>query len=140
MNKDRLLVIDDEPDFVSFVEKVAVECGYEVRPLIDSTALLPVLESWLPTFILLDLKMPRIDGFEVLKILARDHRVAKITICSGAEPHIARAALRLGKMMGLEVVGLLPKPVRAAELRDHLGAARVASMASSVGQGLDQVS
>jgi len=74
-NKDRLvdariLVIDDEQANVRLLERILEGAGYaRVRSTTDPEAVLGLVETFRPDLLLLDLKMPRMDGFEILGLL-----------------------------------------------------------------------
>ncbi len=118
----RLLIVDDDAEFVRFVGRVAAESGYEVLAVHNPESLRTQLVSWGPDVIVLDLKMPKIDGIQLLRELARGFITAKILLTSGADERVLNTARQLGTQEGLDIVGTLPKPVRAAELRRQLDA------------------
>ncbi|MFA6457446.1 MAG: response regulator, partial [Bacteroidota bacterium] len=64
-----VLVVDDDDDFRSLLVKVLKEEGYSVQTATNGQAALTKIESSKPSLILLDLSMPVMDGFEVLKKL-----------------------------------------------------------------------
>jgi CheY-like chemotaxis protein len=70
----QILVVDDDAMIRGFLQEVLTQCGYRVAEADDGVAALRQLESAdaLPDLILLDVLMPRMDGFEVLASL-RDH-------------------------------------------------------------------
>jgi putative two-component system response regulator len=68
----RILIIDDEPANVRMLECVLSEGGYRnYRAITDPRQTLQVLDEFKPDLILLDLLMPYVDGFLVLKQIAR---------------------------------------------------------------------
>lgn len=62
-----VLVVDDEPDNLAVVEKVLTFHGARVLTAQDGRAGLDVLQRTRPTFILLDLSMATMDGWEMCK-------------------------------------------------------------------------
>jgi CheY-like chemotaxis protein len=136
---DRLLVVDDNPDFATLVATVAKTTGYTVLEVTDSTMLEGALGSWSPTHVLIDLNMPTIDGIAALQILARHHSPAKVVICSGAAGDFLDAAKRLGGRLGLEMSGVIQKPIRLKELKDFLESIANASQSTViVGRAFDR--
>jgi EAL domain-containing protein (putative c-di-GMP-specific phosphodiesterase class I) len=113
---DRLLIIDDEPEFAIFVRKVAESCGYEVLTTTDPVEFRRLSREWRPTHIFLDLVMPEVDGVEILRFLAGDLSAARIYIMSGFDSRVVDAARRIGTERGLDIGGTLQKPLRAKEL------------------------
>lgn len=116
----RLLVLDDEPDIAEFACKVARRAGFEARAANDAETFYSLVETWSPTVILLDLRMPKIDGIDVLRQMKADEVGAAVILTSGAGRSVLLAAERAAKESGLHVVTSLPKPFTPAELRDLL--------------------
>lgn len=63
----KILVVDDDKDIVVFFSKRLVKEGYEVVPAYDGEEALLKLKETNPDIILLDLILPKINGYEVLK-------------------------------------------------------------------------
>lgn len=61
----RVLVVDDEPNIVLSLEYLMEEAGYEVRTVSDGEAALKAVKEKVPDLILLDVMMPKLDGYEV---------------------------------------------------------------------------
>jgi len=68
----KILIVDDEPVNISLMEQVLEELGYTtVKGVTDSRLALPLLSTFEPDLILLDLMMPHIDGYGVLEQIAQ---------------------------------------------------------------------
>ncbi len=67
----KVLVVDDELHIRELVAFILDDSGYEIRGVPDGFEALRVLESWTPDVILLDITMPKLDGFELLPKLRR---------------------------------------------------------------------
>jgi len=65
MEKNKILVIDDEPQIVRALELLMQREGFEVRSAHDGVEALQAIAESPPDLILLDLMMPRMDGFEL---------------------------------------------------------------------------
>jgi CheY-like chemotaxis protein len=63
----RVLVVDDEEGIRRLLLEILEDEGYEARGARDGLAALELLDSWTPDLILLDLSMPRMDGWEFLE-------------------------------------------------------------------------
>ena len=68
----RLLVVDDDPDVVEIVRQMLEGEPYEVEAALDGQEALDAIARQRPDVILLDLLMPRMDGFAVLEHLRQD--------------------------------------------------------------------
>jgi DNA-binding response OmpR family regulator len=76
----RVYVVDDEPDMVDLLATVLNGEGFEVETYTDGrTALARLLEDP-PDILLLDLMMPDLDGFELLKLLRLDSRGSEVAV------------------------------------------------------------
>jgi len=69
MGKKRILVVDDEPNILMSIQYILDMEGYEVHSARDGEEALDVAERVRPDLILLDVSMPRKDGYEVCRIL-----------------------------------------------------------------------
>jgi putative two-component system response regulator len=71
----RILIVDDEQSNVLLIRKVLERAGYtDLRGITEPAKVLDVYADFKPDLILLDLHMPGIDGFEVLRQLSEDLR------------------------------------------------------------------
>ena len=120
MPSKRLLMIDDEPAMGDFVRNIAEPLGYEVETYTEARGFEAAVARGDPDVIILDLAMPGTDGIELLGRLSERRVRAKIFIMSGFDPAHQRMATVLGEAKGLVMGGIIPKPVRAAELRKFL--------------------
>lgn len=72
MAKKKILVVDDERHIVRLVEVNLARAGYEVVTAFDGIEALEAVKEHKPDMLVLDVMMPRMDGFEVLKNLQAD--------------------------------------------------------------------
>ena len=70
----RILVVDDEPSIVDFIALGLRHEGFEVRTAPDGRAALRAVDEFKPHLVVLDLMMPRMDGWELCRALAGDRR------------------------------------------------------------------
>ncbi len=76
----KILFIEDESALQRTITQVLSEEGFEVVSAIDGETGLKSAESELPDLILLDLILPRIDGFEVLSLLKANPKTISIPV------------------------------------------------------------
>jgi DNA-binding response OmpR family regulator len=78
--KRKILVVDDEEDILHFLEMVLSEKGYEVVTAAGGHQALTRAQIEHPDLVLLDVMMPQMDGWEVLKLLRADEGTAHIPV------------------------------------------------------------
>jgi two-component system alkaline phosphatase synthesis response regulator PhoP len=77
---EKILVVEDEQDLRELVGKYFVDMGYQVVTTSDGGGALDVAKNEKPQIILLDLKMPELDGIEICKRLKADETTSTIPI------------------------------------------------------------
>jgi DNA-binding response OmpR family regulator len=72
--KPKVLAVDDDPDLLHFLEIALGRAGYEVGLASDGDEALDYVEANNPDLVVLDLGLPRVNGFTVLEALDRRRR------------------------------------------------------------------
>ena len=88
----KILVVDDEPDVLTFLSALLKDAGYEVFTASDGTQALEVARQEKPDLISLDLAMPNNTGTEFYRKMQKDKQISKtpVIIVSGlAGRHLA---------------------------------------------------
>jgi DNA-binding response OmpR family regulator len=80
MSKKKILIVDDEDDILHFLELVLREKGYEVVTASGGHEALTKAQVDRPDLVLLDIMMPQMDGWEVLKLLRVDEGTSQIPV------------------------------------------------------------
>ncbi len=93
---ESILVVDDDPDIARFVEVNLRSAGYDVVVAADGEEALRRAGEMRPDLVLLDVMMPRIDGFEVAQRLRRNPQTANTSIIM-----LTAKALSTDKVLGL---------------------------------------
>ena len=93
---ETILVVDDDPDIARFVEVNLRSAGYDVAVASDGEQALARAGEMRPDLVLLDVMMPRIDGFEVAQRLRRNPQTANTSIIM-----LTAKALSTDKVLGL---------------------------------------
>ena len=93
-NKKCVLVVDDHPKVLRFIEIGLKLHGYEVIATISGEEALKMVKSGKPDIMLLDIVMPGIDGFEVLKQVRTFTQMPVIAFSASASNF--QDAIRLG--------------------------------------------
>jgi CheY-like chemotaxis protein len=94
-----LLVADDDMEIRETIRDVLENEGYEVRTAADGVAAMLAMAREKPTLILLDLRMPRLDGRAVLEAIKADPILSDVPVCvvtltPNEAPHTATCVLR----------------------------------------------
>lgn len=76
----RILIVDDDLSSLRLLTEILTERGYVVHPTSCGEMALRFVESSLPDLILLDIKMPGLNGFEVCRRLKTDERTLAIPV------------------------------------------------------------
>ena len=109
----RILIVDDELDLLDLVEYNLQKAGYEVTRSEDGLSALAQVAKSLPELVVLDLMLPDIQGFEVLRRLRDDSRTKTLPVimltAMGEEPDILE-----GFNLGAD--DYVPKPFSPKEL------------------------
>jgi len=118
-NSKLILVADDEPDIVNIVELILRSRGYRVIKANGGFEALDLAEEHLPDLILLDIMMPEMDGWEVLRLLQVDSRTAGIPVAMISAKEDNRA-----KIVSMQegAVDYLTKPFDSRELLEKVSA------------------
>ncbi|MDP8208987.1 MAG: response regulator [Candidatus Electryonea clarkiae] len=96
-NKGRILIVDDERDITDFLSAFFRMKDYESEVAHSGQEALEKLEAFKPHIILLDVRMPNMDGIETLRQLRmKDTEVGVIMVTAVQEISIGREALKLG--------------------------------------------
>jgi two-component system, response regulator, stage 0 sporulation protein F len=93
----RILIVDDELSVVEVLGEYFTGQGYSVATATDGAEALGVVERFRPAVILLDVRMPGMDGVEVLRRLrVSDNNPAVIMVTANEDVALARETLKLG--------------------------------------------
>jgi len=122
---EKILVIDDDPDILEALTMILGSRGYQVVTARDGIEGLASLRAEKPDLMILDLLMPKMDGFAVCKEL-QDPRWSKyrdmpILILTSVREEASRRRYELETGLELDVDDYLEKPVSPDTLLDRVG-------------------
>ncbi len=115
-----VLLVDDFPDTLALYEAMLTESGHHVRTATSGLEALRKVDEHEPELVLLDVSMPGMDGFEVLRRLRERRNGGPAVIMLTAarrEPHAIEAGLKEG------ADAYLTKPIDSRELLARVRAA-----------------
>jgi PAS domain S-box-containing protein len=120
-NQQVILVVDDTPASLRFLTDILTDHGYRIRPASDGSLALRSVAIEVPDLILLDVKMPGMDGYEVCRRLKSDQESRKVPVI-----FISALGETAEKVEGFNAGGVdyITKPFEAEEVlarvRTHL--------------------
>jgi len=76
----KILVVDDEPTIVRLMEFILARQGHEMLVAVNGEEALEKIRAHAPDLVLLDIMMPRIDGYEVARTVRADPATAALPI------------------------------------------------------------
>jgi phosphoserine phosphatase RsbU/P len=79
-DRGNIMIVDDTPANLHLLTRMLAEQGYQVRPVPDGLLALSAVEVQLPDLILLDIRMPEMNGYEVCKRLKAEERTRHIPV------------------------------------------------------------
>jgi CheY-like chemotaxis protein len=113
-NKRRLMIVDDEPDVISMLEIVLEENGFNVDSFIDPTSALKNYKPGVYDLLILDIKMPKMDGFELYDEIKKIDDSAKVCFLTASEMYYK--ASRKEKYCSLDKDLFIQKPIANEDL------------------------
>jgi CheY-like chemotaxis protein len=122
--KESLLIVDDAPAIRRALSQVFAESGYAARTAEDGYAALDEIRRQVPEFLISDLNMPGMSGFELLRVVRREFPLIRVIAMSGAfsvdevPPGVAADAFyQKGRGIAelLKIMKFLPQPERWAQ-------------------------
>ena len=84
-NKNRILIVDDEPDLTNLTILVLEHYGYKVDAFNDPKEALSNYKPGSYDLIILDIKMPKMDGFELYQEIKKKDNNAKVCFLTASE-------------------------------------------------------
>ncbi len=115
----RVLVVDDEPDLIRILEFGLRAAGYQVDIAADGQEGLKKARELRPDIILLDLMLPKLDGYKVCRLLKFDERYRQIPIII-LSARTQEGDQTLAKEMGAN--RFITKPYEFGEILAHIEA------------------
>ena len=113
----RILMVDDEPDFLMMVSLLLRKQGHEIAIANDGEEALAKLKEAPPDLVLLDIRMPKMDGFEVFERMKKNPGTSRIPVIFTS----ADANIDLKKMSKkMRACACLIKPFENQEMFDEI--------------------
>lgn len=108
----KLLLVDDEEDIRDILGIVLTDLGYEVMTAANGEAGLALFRTERPPIVITDIKMPGMDGIEILKAIKREVPETEVIMITGhGDMELAIRSLQL------EAIDFVTKPINDDMLR-----------------------
>ena len=107
-----VLMVDDDPVFLEILSELAHEKGFKTLVAGDGHTGLHLADYYQPSAIILDIKMPEINGFDVMERLKENPRTRFIPV------HFISGDDRTAEVLEKGAIGLLMKPVSAEDIEN----------------------
>jgi two-component system, NtrC family, response regulator AtoC len=115
MARKRILIVDDEPSSLELLEVYLSEKGYEIGCAVDGRECVEKLASFRPEILVLDVRLPDVNGLEILERLkARENTPHVIVITAFHDMETTIKAMKLGAFE------YIPKPIDVDELESAI--------------------
>ena len=117
----RILVVDDDPDIVKALKKILELQAYRVTVATNGEECLEKVKDDRPDLIILDLLMPKLDGFGVVRELKENPRYGRydnipILILTAVREDASRRRYELETGLEMDVDDYIEKPIQPMDL------------------------
>ncbi len=118
MREARILLVDDEVAFTSNMSKILSRRGYDVSAVNDGESAVKAIEDEEYDVVILDLRMPGMDGMAALKVMKRKRPLMEVIILTG------HGSVESGiQGMNLGAFDYAMKPIQISELQEKINEA-----------------
>jgi CheY-like chemotaxis protein len=117
-NTKKVMVVDDEADVISVLEIVLEENGFEVDAFEDPIVALKSYRAGVYNLLILDIKMPKMDGFELYDEIKKIDDNAKVCFLTASEMYYKNS--RREKYCSLDKDLFIQKPIANEDLVEEI--------------------
>lgn len=117
MTQTKILVVDDNQDNRELVVKVLRNRGFTVVEAVDGEDALAKADAERPALILMDISIPKIDGYEVTRRLKEERGLKEIPVVA-LTAHAMKGDRELALAAGC--AGYIPKPINVREFPEQI--------------------
>ena len=116
----KILLADDDPDVIEVISMLLEDEGYEIIAAKDGSEALEKIRSRDPDLVILDLLMPRVDGFAVFNSLREPEYASwsqiPVIVLTSVREEVSRRRYELETGRSMDYAAYLEKPVDPDEL------------------------
>lgn len=120
--KPYILVVDDDPDILDGILMILETQPYKLETARDGKKCMEMVEKEVPDLLILDLLMPRMDGWGVIREMRNNPRFASvpIMILSTVIEDASHRRYELETGMAMDIQGYVQKPAKPADLLQRI--------------------
>lgn len=117
-----ILIVDDDPDILEGILMILETQPYRLATACDGKQCMAKINQEVPDVLILDLLMPRMDGWGVIREMRSDPRFAKvpIMILSTVIEDASHRRYELETGMAMDIQGYVQKPARPGDLLQRI--------------------
>ena len=104
----RILVVDDEPDIVHFVVRILEGRGHQMSVARDGLDAIERIKKELPDVVVLDLNLPKLDGYEVCRRIKEDPATSHVPVVMMTAAYVSVDDARTGQSAGADEYVIKP--------------------------------
>jgi CheY-like chemotaxis protein len=114
----RILIVDDDPDILDGILMILDSQDYQLKTARDGVMCLEALKEEVPDLLILDLLMPRMDGWGVIREVRKDSRYENmpIMILTTVVEDASRRRYELETGYSMDIQAYMEKPAKPNEL------------------------
>ena len=120
----KILIADDEQECIDFVREALADTPYEVISAMDGDEALETAQREVPQLIILDVQMPKLDGFQVFGKLRGDEKLADIPVIMltavSERTGVSMSGRDMGDYLGSEPEAYVDKPIEPIVLKQTI--------------------
>ena len=120
--KPYILIVDDDPDILDGIIMILETQSYRLETARDGKKCMELVEEEVPDLLILDLLMPRMDGWGVIREMRSNPRFASvpIMILSTVIEDASHRRYELETGMVMDIQGYIQKPAKPADLLQRI--------------------
>ena len=118
-----ILIVDDDPDIVEGIMMILETQPYRLATARDGKQCMEMVEQDTPDLLILDLLMPRMDGWGVIREMRNNPKftAVPIMILSTVVEDASHRRYELETGMSMDIQGYVQKPAKPADLLQRVG-------------------
>jgi len=120
--KPSILIVDDDPDIIDGILMILETQDYRLRTASDGVMCLDLLSEEIPNLLILDLLMPRMDGWGVIREVRKNSQYADmpIMILTTVIEDASRRRYELETGFSMDIQAYIEKPAKPTELLQQI--------------------